>query len=327
MRWLLALFLLIGTTDGIRARQVTRYVQDDQGKPIPYVSIGVVNKNSGTYTFEDGSYQLATKGIRSADVIQFSCIGFEPRAITFGQLPDTVILQPTTYVLPTHVVRTGQTSTYGIVKKNSASDISISRPYQGAEVAVLIDLSTDSLWIEAIYLNIKAENVPEYMLRARFYAFEGEGQPPGRAFESFETRATFNTRTGTITFEPDSHLLLTGPVFVSFEWLVTNRTAEQIKAATRQEPKTVTALRKAYPGYSVNVYNQKRVEVENSKGEVIKTSKLTSAERTQLKQLKDRLPKLKFQTTKAQAPTYYRSHSLGKWYLYQQSLIASITVH
>lgn len=324
MRQLLMITALLAMAQHAHARQSTRYVYDEQGKPLPFVTIGILNQNRGTYSFEDGSYQLDVSTLKPNDIIQFTSIGFESLRIGVQQLTEKTVLKTKIYTLPQLIVRPTGKKTYGIEKKNSASDISISKPYRGAEVAVLLALPEDSLRIEAVHLNIKAQNLKAYTLRVRFYEFVAQNAPPGEMMKGYELQSAFDLKKGTITFAPQAEMVVAGPVFISFEWLVSQAIADQIKVGLGQEPEAITALKVAFPEHTVNVYNQNRVEVKSPEGEIVKKEKLKPQVRKELKQLQGSIPILKFQTTKAARPTYYRSHSLGTWYRYQQSLIASI---
>lgn len=52
-------------------------VNSETNEPIPYCNIGILNKNSGTVTNEDGTFNLEVSKLSTKDTIRVSCIGFK----------------------------------------------------------------------------------------------------------------------------------------------------------------------------------------------------------------------------------------------------------
>ena len=116
-----------------------------------------------------------------------------------------------------------------------------------------------------------------------------------------------------------------GKIFIAFEWLVEKETARQILIHYQSKKSLIDSVRGLYGG-SINIYNDKVLEVIDSNGNIKEKVKLSRSVSQQLKETKAQSPSLRFQTTKKKNLTYYRSHSLGKWYKYQQALIAGVEI-
>jgi hypothetical protein len=83
--FLLLVFLWIALR--LNAQVVSgRVVDATGGKPLEYVSIGVVNTTSGTITNEQGKFTFAVKGLSTDAEVRFSMIGFKSRTFTIEEL-------------------------------------------------------------------------------------------------------------------------------------------------------------------------------------------------------------------------------------------------
>lgn len=45
-------------------------------EPVPFANIGILNKNVGTVTNEDGTFQLDVSKLAANDTLRVSCIGY-----------------------------------------------------------------------------------------------------------------------------------------------------------------------------------------------------------------------------------------------------------
>ena len=77
VRLVILFALLLCSYVGSAQHVVEGVVQDLNGKPIPYATIGIPDKNVGTYSFENGFFSLKIPEDYLQDSLMFSCIGFE----------------------------------------------------------------------------------------------------------------------------------------------------------------------------------------------------------------------------------------------------------
>jgi hypothetical protein len=63
----------------LNAQTITGVVLDkESNKPIPFVSIGIINNAQGVYAYTDGRFEMRIIKFRDSDSLRFSCIGYEP---------------------------------------------------------------------------------------------------------------------------------------------------------------------------------------------------------------------------------------------------------
>jgi len=63
----------------------------DTGEPVPYANIGIIGKNLGTASDENGRYSINLQGIGDTDTLGISCIGFEFRKISVGEIRNQAL--------------------------------------------------------------------------------------------------------------------------------------------------------------------------------------------------------------------------------------------
>jgi len=98
-------FLLYGLIIEIALGQTIsgKVVDQKTGKPLPYVHIGIVSKNMGTVSNEEGNFQIHLQQTDKDDILRFSIIGYKPLDFLVGNvtstMPSKVELIPETYAL------------------------------------------------------------------------------------------------------------------------------------------------------------------------------------------------------------------------------------
>ena len=90
---------------------ISGYVIDDSnGEPLIYASIGVIETTVGTITNERGNFRLDVKNLPPKSFVRISMIGFKARTYPIEQLlieQDTIRLERETYNLPEVIVNPG----------------------------------------------------------------------------------------------------------------------------------------------------------------------------------------------------------------------------
>jgi hypothetical protein len=63
----------------LNAQTIKGVVLDkNSNKPIPFVSIGIINTAQGVYAYTDGRFEMTITDFIDSDSLRFSCIGYEP---------------------------------------------------------------------------------------------------------------------------------------------------------------------------------------------------------------------------------------------------------
>lgn len=108
--WLkeIALLLAIGITVSAEAQLIEGTVVDAKTQePLPYVNIGIVNKNYGVISRENGTFQIDLTNAPRQENLIFSILGYDPQEFVIATLSSgslNVQLQPRTYPLREVVV-------------------------------------------------------------------------------------------------------------------------------------------------------------------------------------------------------------------------------
>lgn len=106
---LLILLLSIVQLYFVYAQTLTGKVTDIKTKePLAYVHIGILNKNMGTISKEDGSFSINLSSASSIDQLVFSMIGYETFKMEVGKINEyelSIKMIPKVYALKEVIVR------------------------------------------------------------------------------------------------------------------------------------------------------------------------------------------------------------------------------
>ena len=84
-------------------------VDSSTNQPLPYVNVGIHNKNIGTVSAEDGAFKLGlNSSFKESDTIVFSYIGYDTHKTIFGNLKSSdnkVLLKPTEHLINEVVIQ------------------------------------------------------------------------------------------------------------------------------------------------------------------------------------------------------------------------------
>ena len=318
---LLISFVLFSTF--VYSQKISGTVVDQNGNPIPFTTIGVPNKNIGTYAFEDGSFTLNVSGISGTDCIIFRHIGFIEKCINLSELGETIILESDAVQLADVVVKPGKRKRKGPRKGTESTKIKIRTPFNGAEMATMFDFGSDSVIVEQVTVSIIKQHITSPRVRVKFYEVNDEGIP-GRLMQNNEIEGELQIKKGYAVLNVQKPFLLANKVFVSFEWLVKKEEAAQILNVDYKQIEPFLALQEQFPNDAIDIYNNEMLIVSTPGGKILDEVRLSQEEKTQLRRLENGVPKFFFNMSTGKRPTYYRSHSLGQWYKIDKALTASI---
>ena len=90
-------------------------------EPLPFVNIGIINKNIGTVSKSDGFFSIPLKNSEKKDMIRFSMIGYKSLSQSINSfsneyyIGDTILLEPEDFALP-EIVLTDKNWKYKKIK-------------------------------------------------------------------------------------------------------------------------------------------------------------------------------------------------------------------
>ena len=200
-------------------------IVDKEGNGIPFATIGIIEKNFGAVTFEDGSFTLAINPAYYEDTLVISAIGHQRRKLAYSQFIKD---QPSTLYLAEEVQQLAEVtitqeklvfSEIGMKKKSSPNHLGISSPLDGLTVAYLVDNVSEQVLVDEIAVVIRQLNMDSIQVRCRIFSVNPETQKPGKDLLSENLIQVATQKQQRLTFQPTKNLWLDEPFFVGFEWV------------------------------------------------------------------------------------------------------------
>jgi hypothetical protein len=206
---------------------VSGLITDSESKePVPYVNIGIRNKNKGTCSLADGSFKLQLPSTCSNDSLTFSMIGYTEQSIslktyTSGE-PLKIVLSKKPYELveATIAAKKLQEKKYGIKKYNPVLHFIDGIPnYTDIfEIAQLVHLEKSYSKVTSLHLYINETLEDSGIFRINFYNYDGT-MPTSRCVEK-EIRQTKKKKEGWLSFDlSKEQIYLKGNVVAAIEFI------------------------------------------------------------------------------------------------------------
>ena len=135
----------------------------DGKKPIPYVSIGIINTPMGTYANVDGQFEMTLAEYQDADSLRFSCIGYESvtyNIIEFLELYntglDTIFLSKKVTELEEVVVQSKRNRSKKVGNKTSTNQMILGLVSE-IERGIIIENDTE-LFLKSVSFKLTMAN-------------------------------------------------------------------------------------------------------------------------------------------------------------------------
>ncbi len=150
-------------------------ISEDTGEPLAYVNIGIPGKDKGTVSKADGSFKFWINENDREDLLNFSIIGYESKAIKIKSIdPLTAFeikLKPKTYELQEVVVKSSQTISEiaGYRHKAPFFRIGMGKDNLGSELGALIQIKHAPAYIENFSFDIWSNDYKKVKLRLNLY--------------------------------------------------------------------------------------------------------------------------------------------------------------
>jgi len=160
-----------------------KVIEEGSENLIPFVNIGVVNKEEGTVSNVKGYFTLDISVLNDNDTILFSSIGYESKTIVLSDLKNylkysnLIILQPIHYELE-EIVIMSDNSSYELISGNGKGKKRIHAGMGqgdklGSEYGVVIKNQGSFSVLRKIFLNIAINNYQTFNIRVNIYDYDG----------------------------------------------------------------------------------------------------------------------------------------------------------
>lgn len=221
MKSILKIFSLLLFVAGSSPAQTLKgvIIDSETNKPVPFVNIGVLDKNIGTVSDIKGKFSLTLK---ESETVRFSSIGYEPFAKSFSTdaLNLSIKLKPSTTML-SEVVITGSNFSKAVVLGQKINkrrhSVGFGSRQLGTQIGALIKVKKPTM-IDKAHFTINRTSGDSLLYRVNIYDFSKGIPGKNLLTENVIIRAP--QEQGTLSIDlSEFDLILTDDVLLMIEWI------------------------------------------------------------------------------------------------------------
>jgi len=196
--------------------------------PIPYVSIGLVNSNTGTVSGEDGKFSLEIPNNVSTDSIGFFCVGYKELRLPLSQLTKksiSIYLEEEIIQLDEVVVTESRLSKKVILgSKRSGNQFGfVQGKGAGAEAARLMDPKNKNIFLNKAGIFVLNKKESSFKLMLNVYSLDPLSGLPDKNLLRKPIQVIGEIKKGWLEVDLSSHsIVMSEPFFISFQWIDSN---------------------------------------------------------------------------------------------------------
>lgn len=196
-------------------------------EPLPFVNIGVLKKELGTVSNEDGFFFLEVPDLFAKETLRFSMIGFDERDFQVADL-EAILLSNNTLVLAEQttfleeVVLTAEKKWDTRVSGNSTTSKLLITGFTsnqlGNEIALFVKVKKTPAYIDGIQFSVVENIYPEVSFRVNVYS--SDYRFPDENILKENIFVTLKQSEGLISVDLKEYdILVDDDVFISLEWI------------------------------------------------------------------------------------------------------------
>lgn len=196
-------------------------------EPLPFVNVGVLKKELGTVSNEDGFFFLEVPDVFAKETLRFSMIGFDERDFQVADL-EAILLSNNTLVLAEQttfleeVVLTAEKKWDTRVSGNATTSKLLITGFTsnqlGNEIALFVKVKKTPAYIEGIQFSVVENIYPEVRFRVNVYS--SEYRFPDENILKENIFVTLKQSEGIISVDLKEYdILVYDDVFISLEWI------------------------------------------------------------------------------------------------------------
>lgn len=205
-----------------------KLIDQNTKAPIPFVNIGLLGKNIGTVSDDEGNFTLEAPktGWSASDTLRFSSLGYQSVdhvMLHEKNLPKIISLKPLVLTLPTVVINPKKFKRPKVLghSNNSPKMVFYFQSNRlGTELCNLIEVKKGSYYLKKAHFNIAQNNFGQLFFRVHVY--ENEGGKPGKNLLTKELIVSTDFKKGTLSVDLASYnLVIEQDFFLGLEWIKT----------------------------------------------------------------------------------------------------------
>ena len=225
----LFLFVFLLSFTALNAQHIVqgRIIDAFTKEPLPFVNIGVLKKELGTVSNEEGFFFLEVPDLFAKETLRFSMIGFDERDFQVADL-EAILLSNNTLVLAEQttfleeVVLTAEKKWDTRVSGNSTTSKLLITGFTsnqlGNEIALFVKVKKTPAYIEGIQFSVVENIYPEVRFRVNVYS--SDYRFPDENILKENIFITLKLSEGLISVDLKEYdILVDDDVFISLEWI------------------------------------------------------------------------------------------------------------
>ena len=227
MKALTIFIVLIGNMLSLQAQTLQGVLKEaGTGETIPYVNIGVVGKNIGTVSDEDGQFKLVVPPGHSNEVLRISMLGFATRDFKVAEIEallgnsKTILLSPATVEMEQVVIsnRKSHTKVLGNKTESQSTTVGFNNNVLGYEIGMIMKIRKSPSLLKTFTASIASSNNKPVKMRLNFYSLK-KGMPDQLLInKNIIVTAPANNDKLLVDLTP-YNIMVEDDFFVSLEWI------------------------------------------------------------------------------------------------------------
>lgn len=213
-------------SQGNQKLKVSGSVIDKQTRlPIPFANIGFFERNVGTLSDPDGSFELEVPSELKGDTVVFSSIGYSRKKIAVHDLThQTIELIPSAKLLKEVTVQASRSRSKAarlgwMGGKDGA--LPFDTIQGGGTIALLVEAPVSFFEVEKLQVRLMYNSKPLLQFRFHIYSFDSLRQIPGEELLTREVVLRENKKFGWLRFDLSEYQIFLNhkKFLIGFEWI------------------------------------------------------------------------------------------------------------
>ena len=227
------------TTSSVSVKLVGKVVDAKTKQPIPFVNIGLFEKNIGTLSDPDGSFELLLPPEISSDSVIFSAITYERQKIPISSIKSITIELKSSGQLLKEVTVVGKKNRSKVTRLGWMGGKDGVLPFDtiqgGGAIALLVEAPSVPYQMEKLQVRLLYNSKKELTLRLHIFSFDSLRQIPGEDLLTREIILKESKRFGWLRFDLSDYRILLDQkkFFIGFEWIDTRETRNALSKGLR----------------------------------------------------------------------------------------------
>jgi hypothetical protein len=207
-------------------------------QPIPYANIGLMNRNVGTLSDIDGTFELVIPQEFRNDSVFFSSIGYKRKSLLASAgRKESVSMDPAPMVLSEVVIKAKINKRARLGWMGGKDGVLPFDTIQGGgAVALLVEAPTVPVYADKLQVRLMYNSKDTLKFRLHVYAFDSVNQVPGKELLSKEIMLSEQKRFGWLRFDLVEYdiRIMEKKFLVGFEWIDDRATRDAMRKGLKE---------------------------------------------------------------------------------------------